>query len=179
MNHQLKEIVQKRAVKHGQFTLSSGLTSNHYIDLKEILHDGYGLNLIASQIYGLLGHPHKIDSIGGMEIGAIYIATAVSYESEWATDSPIRSFTIRKESKDHDSQKRIEGFCNGNVIIVDDVVTTGNSIIQSIEEARKVGAKVVGAFSIVDRLMGAKDAIEALGVPYLPLLTVADLELTS
>ena len=175
----LMRFVDEHAVRRGNFTLASGLISNYYIDGKQITASPQGLNLLVDAIRGELT-AFAVDAIGGLEIGAIPIATAVAMASvSW--DSPITAFTVRKAQKQHGSRKRIEGIIppESRVAVVDDVVTTGGSFVQAIEAIRSTGCSVVVALSMVDRQSGAMEALEACNVPYRPLLTIDDLGLSN
>jgi orotate phosphoribosyltransferase len=176
---ELVRFVKEHAVMHGEFKLASGLISDYYIDGKQIVSQPDGLRLVAGAIRDELADFH-VDAIGGLEIGAIYIATAVSLASlDWPT--PIPLFTVRKATKEHGSRKKVEGVIpkGGTVAVVDDVVTTGGSVLQAIEAIRAEGCEVAVAMTIVDRCSGAAEALTDLGVPYRPLLTIADLGLSN
>lgn len=176
---ELIRFVQEHAVMHGEFKLASGLISNYYIDGKQIVSRPDGLRLVAGAIGKELAD-FQVDAIGGLEIGAIYIATAVAFDSlSWP--KPIPLFTVRKATKEHGSRKKVEGVVpeRGSVAVVDDVVTTGGSVIQAIEAIREKGCEVAVAVTIVDRCSGAAEALQRLGVPYRPLLTIADLGLSN
>lgn len=173
---QLIEFIRTNALKHGQFTLASGGTSSYYIDGKMILCDPVGLELVA-RLMAEVFQPYRIDAVGGLEIGAIYVATAVSLQTRnW--NKPVTQFTVRKKAKEHGAQKRIEGRYpppGGRVAIVDDVITTGGSIFQAMDAVEEAGCIVVAVSSIVDRESGAAERLKARGVPYHPLLTITDL----
>jgi orotate phosphoribosyltransferase len=179
-NHgKLVRFVREHAVLRGEFKLASGLTSDYYIDGKQIVARPEGLRLVAEAIRVELAD-FEVEAIGGLEIGAIYIATAVAFDSlSWP--KPIPLFTVRKATKEHGSRKKVEGVIpkDGAVAVVDDVVTTGGSVLQAIEAIRGEGCKVVVAITIVDRCSGAAEALEAINVPYRPLLTIADLGLSN
>ena len=176
---ELVRFVKEHAVMRGEFKLASGLISDYYIDGKQIVSQPDGLRLVARAIRDELADFH-VDAIGGLEIGAIYIATAVAFDSvNWP--KPIPLFTVRKATKEHGSRKKVEGVVpeGGSVAVVDDVVTTGGSVIQAIEAMREKGCKVAVAVTIVDRCSGAAEALAGLGIPYRPLLTIEDLELSN
>lgn len=176
---ELAEFVRDRAVLHGAVKLASGRKSDYYIDGKQVTHSPKGLQLIATAIRAEL-HALAVDSIGGLEIGAIPIVAAVSLDSV-DSEHPIPSFIVRKEVKSHGAKKLIEGVLSDGdrVVVVDDVVTTGNSIIQAIDAVEKRGCTVVLAMTIVDRLSGAAEALAERNVTYRPLLTIEDLGLSN
>jgi len=176
---ELVRFVKEHAVRHGEFKLASGLISNYYIDGKQIVSRPDGLHLIADAIRKELAD-FPVEAIGGLEIGAIYIATAVAFDSlNWPKQIPL--FTVRKATKEHGSRNKVEGVIpeGGSVAVVDDVVTTGASVIHAIQAIRERGCKVAVAVTIVDRCSGATEALADLDVPYRPLLTIADLELSN
>jgi orotate phosphoribosyltransferase len=112
--------------------------------------------------------------IGGMTMGADPISLVLAMASARdETSRTLQAFTVRKEPKGHGRGKRIEGnFKEGDtVVVVDDVITTGGSTIRAIEAIEAEGGKVALAFVLVDREEGGCEAIEALGVPVLPLFT--------
>lgn len=172
----LVEFIEKNALKRGHFKLSSGGTSSYYIDGKMILCDPVGLNLVARAMADLF-RPYQIEAVGGLEIGSIYVATAVSLQTlGW--EKPLPQFTVRKKLKEHGTQKLIEGRYpgpGGRVGVVDDVITTGGATFQAIDAIEAAGCKVVAATCIVDRESGAAEKFKARGIPYLPLVTITDL----
>jgi len=178
----LVHYIQERAVKRGDFLLASGQRSSYYIDGKTVLCDPAGLTLVAQGIESVLqSRGIEIDAVGGPEIGAIYIATAVSLRSlTWST--PIAQITVRKQKKGHGAQKLVEGPslpAGSRIAVVEDVVTTGGSMMKAIDAIEEKQWKVVIAFSIVDREAGAREALAARGIEYHPLATITDLGLSN
>jgi orotate phosphoribosyltransferase len=172
----LAQLLERRSLRRGQFVLASGKTSSYYIDGKLTSMDAEGATLIADailkEIEGL-----GVDSVGGMDMGATPIVGAVACRS-FLNGKPLPTFVARKEVKGHGTKKAIEGPIPPapcNVAIVDDVVTTGDSILKAIDAAEAHGAKVVLAISVLDRNAGATEALEKRGIPYRALVTLADL----
>ncbi len=150
-----KLLKETGAVKTGEFTLSSGKKSNFYIDCRKVTLHPKGAKLIGKiildKIKGL-----KVDAVGGLTLGADPITGAV------VTLSDIPGFIVRKKEKEHGTKQKIEGLIEPgwNVVIVEDVATTGASALQAIEAAEAVGAKVVKVISVVDREEGAAEALK-------------------
>jgi orotate phosphoribosyltransferase len=160
------------------FTLASGRVSEYYVNCKQLLsHPKYRrilAELIAQHLKGW-----DVQAIGGMEIGAIPIATAVSDYVYDHTGRELRTFVIRKKPKDHGMKHAVEGaFQAGDrVLILDDVLTTGQATIDAITQARAAGLDVQQALVIVDRQEdNGRQRVEALGVPLTSLLTLQDLK---
>ena len=161
-----------------QFTLASGRISEYYVNCKQLLsHPKYRrllAELIADHLKGW-----DVQAVGGMEIGAIPIATAVTDYVYDRTGRELRTFVVRKMPKDHGMKHAVEGaFQPGDrVVVVDDVLTTGQATIDAIEQARAAGLNVRHALVLVDRQEdNARQRVEALGVPLTSLLTLQDLK---
>lgn len=175
----LMEIVRRRSYGTGvQIKLASGRMSDFYFNLKPTMLDPEGAWRIGSLIVDAL-KDDAIDMIGGLEMGAVPIATAVAAVS-FAKGRPLATFFVRKQAKEHGTQSLIEGLVKGDTIvgrrvaIVEDVTTTGGSALKAIEAVRAAGATPVLALTIVDREEGAVDAFKAAGVPFRALLTRRD-----
>jgi orotate phosphoribosyltransferase len=169
----LLELVRSRAFSFGDFTLASGKKSTYYINSKKILFHSESVALIgeafAEQLRDL-----DIQAVGGLEIGAIPLATACVLQAHHEGRS-LEGFVVRKQAKGHGSQERIEGVlpAGARVAIVDDVLTTGGSALQAFEEVSRAGAVVVAVLCIVDRLEGAREVFEPR-CAYRPLFTIRD-----
>ena len=170
----LMELIRERALKFGNFTLVSGKKSTYYLDGKQVTLSAEGLLQIS---YGLLELLQDVDysGFGGMSIGADPIVGGVLTAAA-TQDRTIQGFMVRKEAKGHGTQKFVEGPVQpgDNVVIVDDVVTTGGSAILAVDRVEEFGCKVVHSVGIVDRLQGGRQAFEARGIPFSALLTVED-----
>jgi len=161
-----------------RFTLASGRVSEYYVNCKQLLsHPQYRrilAELIAEHLKGW-----DIQAVGGMEIGAIPIATSVSDHVYDRTGRELRTFVVRKKPKDHGMKHAVEGaFHPGDrVLILDDVLTTGQATIDAVTQARAAGLEVRHALVIVDRQEdNGRQRIEALGIPLTSLLTLQDLK---
>lgn len=177
---QLAELLKQKSLKFGNFTLASGRTSTYYIDGRLTSFDPAGAAAIADAILAEI-KDLKIDAVGGMDMGATPIVGAVACRSHHI-GRPIPTFVVRKEVKKHGTQKLIEGpipQAPCKVVIVDDVVTTGDSIIKAIDAAEAHGCEIVLAISVLDRNAGATETLAARNIPYRPLVTLPDLGVQS
>jgi orotate phosphoribosyltransferase len=179
---QLLSLLARTSFKLGQFKLSSGGTSDYYIDCRTTTLHAEGGRLTGEAILDLLNE-NKIhaDAVGGLTMGADPIVSNVATASAWRAlqhpGSPlIHGFLVRKAEKAHGTGRRIEGFCKegAHVLIVDDVCTTGASTINAIEAAREAGMTVAAVVCIVEREeANGRPAVEAAaaGAPFLALFT--------
>ena len=164
----LKALIRRLSFSEGEAkTLASGKTSNFYFDMKRTMSQPQGLALIAELMLEKI-RPLAPDYIGGLEMGAIPILNAVSLESH-RLGCDIPSFWIRKKAKAHGSQSRLEGLDLADLegkaaVMVEDVTTTGGSVLQAIEEARGNGVMVDHVVTVVDREEGAADNLRKAGV---------------
>jgi len=182
---QLLALLAHISFKLGQFKLSSGGTSDYYIDCRTTTLHAEGGRLCGHAILELL-EAHKIDAeaVGGLTMGADPIVSNVATASAWrALTNPgaplLHGFLVRKAEKAHGTGRRIEGFCRegARVVIVDDVCTTGASTINAIEAAQEAGMTVAAVVCIVEREeAGGRSAVEAAakGAPFLRLFTASD-----
>lgn len=151
----------------GDFTLSSGKKSNYYINMKKAITEPEILSTISKLITDKI-KDDEIDKVAGPALGAVPIATAVSLESK------LPLLMIRKEKKGYGTSKLIEGELNDgdSVIVVEDVSTTGGSLLKAIKAIQENGGNVKRAFVVVDRQEGAIEAFEKEGILLEPLITV-------
>ena len=160
------------------FTLASGLKSPFYVDCRSLMAHPGSRRLVASLAYEAL-RPVDLDCLGGLEIGAISIATSIS-DFAFAAQPPRtwRTFVVRKQAKDHGLGKLIEGAVRSGdrALIVDDVLTSGGSLLKAIAAARQAGLVVSHALVIVDRKeQDGRARVEQAGVKLTSLLTIEDL----
>ena len=175
----LIDIVRERSFSIGGETkLVSGRSTGFYFDMKPCMLHPEGAHLIATLILEAL-RGAKVDLIGGLEMGAVPLATAVAVASQ-AQGRPLPAFFVRKQAKEHGARKLVEGLAPGEslqgkrVVIVEDVTTTGGSSLKAIEAMRAEGAVVELVITVVDRLEGAAETFKAAGIPFTAILTAAD-----
>ncbi len=161
------------------FVLASGETSPYYVDCRALLAHPDARWLVAQLACEAI-RDLSLEAVGGLEIGAIPLATAIS-DYAFATQPPntYDTFVIRKQAKDHGLGKRIEGAikANARTLIVDDVLTSGGSLLQALQAARDAQLHVSHALIIVDRQeQEGKQKIEAQGVSLISLLTLDELK---
>ncbi len=167
-------LVRDKALKFGDFTLASGKKASYYLDGKQVTLDSFGAKLIAEGILDLLG-PQLPKAVGGMAIGADPITAAV-ITMAGVRGLALKGILVRKEAKGHGTGRYIEGPVSpgDDVVIVEDVVTTGGSSLEAIERARAFGLKVTGVIAIIDRMEGGAQAFAAEGHKFSSLLTIRD-----
>jgi len=170
----LMDLVRRLALALGDFTLASGKKSKYYLDCRKVTLDSAGANLIADGMLELLGGDLP-DAVGGMAIGADPI-TAALITVAGRSGQKLRGFIVRKEVKQHGTGRDVEGPVNpgDEVVVVEDVVTTGGSSLAAIEKAEAAGLKVRGVLAIIDRLEGGRETLAARGYSLQTLLTIRD-----
>lgn len=168
----LLQVLKEKAVVLGEVTLSSGEKSNYYIDCRRVTLDAKGAFLVGEVLSDML---EDADAVGGLTIGADPVATAVAVRS-YEKGTPVSAFIVRKGQKAHGMMKRIEGPIapNSKVIVVDDVITKGGSVLEAIEAAESEGHKVIKAICLVDRQQGGSDIVRGKGYRLETLFTPAD-----
>ncbi len=172
----LKEILQKKSLLRGDFTLTSGKKSTYYIDARLTTLDAEGLNLIGTIFLEEIKKDSSINAVGGPTMGADPIVgsvLALSHEAGY----PLVGFLVRKQEKGHGTAKLIEGNLKpgDKVVMIEDVVTTGGSVIKAINAVRDSGAEVSKLLVIVDREEGAKSKFEEMGVKFFSIFQIREL----
>lgn len=172
---ELLRLLASKSFRLGEFKLSSGGTSDYYVDCRTTTLDGRGSQLTGEVfLEQIREHGWKPHAVGGLTMGADPIVVAVA-----VTSGTINGFLIRKVEKQHGTGSRIEGFCEkgASVVIVDDVCTTGASTIQAIETSRDIGFNIVGVMCLVEREEAkGRAAVEKAAAPaeFISIFTAND-----
>lgn len=164
--------LQQHALVIGEVVLTSGKTAQYYVDAKRAILQRVGF-MALGELVADFAREVGAGAVGGMTMGADPVAC-----SALAAGSDAKAFFVRKERKEHGLQRWVEGPMlepGEKCLIVEDVVTTGGSTLQAIERVREEGFEIVGVCSVLDRLAGGGEAIEAAaGAPYRPFTTIDD-----
>ncbi|HEV2100755.1 MAG TPA: orotate phosphoribosyltransferase [Stellaceae bacterium] len=166
-------IRRQSLLQNRDFVLASGRSSSFFFDMKRTMFDPEGAALAADLLFDRI-KGETVDSIGGLETGAIPIVAAMCARS-WP-EEPIRGFFVRKETKGHGTDQRIDGLLeNGSrVILFEDVTTTGGSVMQAAAAVGQRGCTIVKIIAIVDRLEGAEQNFKNAGIKFESLFTWRD-----
>ncbi|MBC7693760.1 MAG: orotate phosphoribosyltransferase [Methylotenera sp.] len=179
----LLNLIREKSYREGDFTLASGQKSNFYIDLKATTLHSEGAYLIGKLTIQTLKDraaslTSKIQGVGGLTLGADPLATSVSLASREA-GLHWPAYIVRKEPKAHGTSKYIEGTENlpegAQVLVIEDVVTTGGSSLKAIERLREAGYRPVAVLTVVDREQGGEEVFRNAGVEYFSLLTITEI----
>ena len=171
----LRQMLLERSMRFGEFVLSSGVTSNYYIDVRKTSLHPQGLQWISRLFWELL-EPEGITAIGGLTMGADPLVAGLMLHSA-QTGHPLDGFLVRRNAKDHGTRGQVEGNLAGHkrVAILDDVITSGESALIAAAAAESYRAQVVRIVTVVDRNQGAAQVFQQRGYPFTPLFTVNDL----
>jgi orotate phosphoribosyltransferase len=174
---ELAALIESRALKRGTFRLASGRTASFYLDAKQVVLDAHGAMLVGRAILDRLRALGPLpDAVGGMSIGADPVTSAV-VTMAGVEAVPLKGFLIRKQPKDHGTQRYVEGPVEPGqrVVIVEDVITTAGSSLLAIDRAVEFGLVVERVVTVIDRLAGGREALAARGIPLESLVTIRDL----
>ncbi|MBR8831525.1 MAG: Orotate phosphoribosyltransferase [Chroococcopsis gigantea SAG 12.99] len=172
----LLDLLVRYAYKEGEFTLSSGQSSTYYINGKQVTLTAEGSLVIGRLILARL--PEKTGAVAGLTLGADPIVTAVSVVSAYE-GRPLPALIVRKEAKGHGTGAYIEGpglTPDTEVVVLEDVVTTGKSAMLAVERLRGAGYKVDRIIAIVDREQGGQEFYQSQGLIFESLFTIRDLQ---
>ncbi len=172
----LLSILRGKSVSYGNVTLSSGNTSNYYIDAKKTTYYAEGVYLAGKLIFDLIQNKNEgIAAVGGLTMGAdpIVVSTIIAAMS---ADYQLNGFSVRKDRKSHGQRKLIEGnLTKGDkVVIIDDVITTGRSTISAIDAVEDYGCEIVLVVALVDRCEGGAKKIREKGLEFTSLFEIRD-----
>jgi orotate phosphoribosyltransferase len=173
----LNELLRARSLRTGDFVLASGARSTYYIDARLTTMSGSGQLLIGRRALAEIDAAGWTpDSVGGLTLGADPVAYAIAHAAA-AAGRTIDAFTVRKEAKAHGTGRIIEGNLRerGRALIVEDVITTGDSALRAIRAVETAGARVIGVLTVVDRQEGGRERIEDAGYGVRALFTAAEL----
>jgi orotate phosphoribosyltransferase len=174
---ELARILRDSSVQLGSFTLASGRTSSYYIDARRTTMSAHGLELIGELgLQAIRSAGWDATLVGGLTLGADPVAYAIAMASHRAPP-PLDAFTVRKEPKGHGQKRQIEGRFHerARVVIVEDVITTGQSALRAAAAVRTAGGSVAGVLAVVDREEGGREAIERAGYPLRVLVSLEQL----
>ncbi len=149
---QLKEIIKTQGIFLRDVTLSSNVRSDVYYDIKTVVNNSEGAVLIGELMLNKIKELFPaVKSVGGLESGSLQIATAIVFFSNQLRDGKLNSFFVRKEPKKHGLEKKVEGIRKSPLVVVDDVVTTGQSVIDAVNALMAEGLSPIGIISVIDR----------------------------
>ncbi len=170
----LRDLIREHSLSFGTFTLASGGTSHFYLDLRRTTTHPEGAHLVATLLLDRFAEDWP-DGIGGPSMGADPIVGALAALSH-QYGRPLPGFMVRSAVKDHGTQRRVEGHLTaGNrVVLLDDVMTRGGSLIRAAEAVRECGARVSKVFTILDRLSGGGEALAREGLAHESLFVLSD-----
>lgn len=177
--NELRDLLQNRSIRKGDFTLASGARSNYYCDTKATVQSPDGARLIGRALYDL-SRRTEAEAVGGLAMGSVFLSTAVAYASAAAHRDDQRApllygFTVRKQAKDHGTGRQIDESWHPDgpllapgrkVVVVDDVVTSAGSILQAIDSIEEIGCEIVLVAAVVDRQAGGADRIRDRGLRF-------------
>lgn len=168
----LTDIIKRKAVTMGDFTLTSGKKSSYYIDIKKVYTAPEVLEKITDEL-AKLTEGEKIDKIAGPAVGAVPLAVGLSIKMK------IPFLIFRRDTKSHGTMSRIEGelLSGDRVVVVEDVTTSGGSVLETVKAIREKNGVCNKVIAVVDRLEGAAELLKKNGVALVPLLTAEDLNL--
>jgi orotate phosphoribosyltransferase len=174
---ELVELLAAHAYREGDVGLSSGARSAYYVDGKLVTYRPEGATLVGDAVWDVI-RDEGVVGVGGLTLGADAVVISTIFAAQRA-QVELTGFIVRKEPKQHGMQKMIEGViprAGSRVAIVDDVVTSGRSVLVAITEAEKAGLQVAIVVPLVDREEGAREKVEEMGIKFRPLCTAREVQ---
>ncbi|MEY3334638.1 MAG: orotate phosphoribosyltransferase PyrE [Cyanobacteriota bacterium] len=176
LREKLLDLFCQLAYQEGDFVLSSGQRSSYYINGKQVTLHPQGALALARLLLPLL--PEDTQAVAGLTLGADPIVSAVSVVSVYENRA-IPALIIRKEAKGHGTMAYIEGPSlppGAKVVVLEDVVTTGQSALKAVERLQAAGYTVDRVISLIDRLQGGGELYQSVGLEFVALFTIEDLQ---
>jgi orotate phosphoribosyltransferase len=176
LRHKLLDLFCQLAYQEGDFVLSSGQRSTYYINGKQVTLHPQGALAIGRILLSIL--PSETQAVAGLTLGADPIVTAVSVVSAYE-NRPIPALIIRKEAKGHGTRAYIEGPslpAGAEVVVLEDVVTTGQSAMKAVDRLRDAGYTVNRVISLIDRKQGGAEFYQSVGLTFEVVFTIEDLQ---
>jgi orotate phosphoribosyltransferase len=171
----LRRMLLERSMRFGEFVLSSGATSNYYIDVRKTSLHPEGLKLISRMFWELIEN-EKVTAVGGLTLGADPLVAGLMLHSA-ELGRPLEGFLVRRTTKDHGLRGQVEGNLAGHkrVVILDDVITSGESALIAAEAAESYKAEVIRVVSVVDRGQGATQMFQQRKLSFTSLFSIEEL----
>ena len=172
---QLRQMLLQRSMRFGEFVLSSGATSNYYIDVRKTSLHPAGLKMIAKLFWDIL-RKDDVTAVGGLTLGADPLVAGVLLAAA-EEGHALEGFLVRRSTKDHGTRGQVEGNLAGHkrVAILDDVITSGESALIAAEAAESYRANVARVVAVVDREQGASQTFQQKGYPFTALFSIGEL----
>ena len=176
-HQQLCQLLSEKSLRRGDFVLASGRRSSFYIDARLTTMSGHGQRLIGELgLKALDSADWPARTVGGLTLGADPVAYAIAHTAALHKRT-LDAFTVRKEAKTHGTGRLIEGSLESgwNAVVVEDTITTGESILRAVQAVRSAGANVLGVLVVVDREEGGRERIADAGLTLISLVKVSEL----
>ncbi len=176
----LKQLLKDKSVLRGNFTLASQESSDFYVDVRITALDPEGINLISKIFFDEIIKNKEIEAIGCvLSVGASPIvgATVLRSHMENTNSPPLRGFTVRKEKKKHGTKKVVEGEPIGGskIVMIEDVINTGGSVLKAVESVREEGAQVDRVLCVIDRGKDTEKVFEERGYKFFSIFKLSEL----
>lgn len=172
----LKQIITDRSILKGSFTLSSGEKSSYYVDARLTTLDPEGVNIISKIFLEEIARDTEIKTVGGPTLGADPIVGSIISLS-WEMGTPLQGFLVRKQNKQHGTSRLVEGNLNkgDNVAMVEDVITSGGSVLKAIKAVEEQGSRVNKVLCVVDREQGANELFREMGYDFFSIFRISEI----